>query len=119
MISPEGARVAFSMDAIETYTSSGEVRRFDYNTYAGMIIVEDIMLSTQTLEKFRHKGATFEVGDSTFSISIKDSKHSLKFYVDNERHLETGVDGLLGFTMAQSYTVSLEPVRDARTIGSD
>ena len=119
VISPEGARVAFSMDAIETYTSSGEVRRFDYNTYAGMIIVEDIMLSTQTLEKFRHKGASFEVGDSTFSISIKDSKHSLKFYVDNERHLETGVDGLLGFTMAQSYTVSFEPVRDARTIGSD
>ena len=110
VISPEGGRVAFSLDGIETFTHSGEARRFDYNTYAGMIMVDDIMLSTQSLERFRHKGATFEVGDSTFSISIKDSKQSIKFYIDNERHIETGVDGLLGFTMAQSYTVSNQGV---------
>ena len=106
MISPEGGRVAFSLDGIETITHSGETRRFDYNTYAGMIVVDDIFLSTQSLEKFRHKGATFDVAGSIFSISIKESKQSLKFYIDHENHIEHGVEGLLGFTMAEAYTVS-------------
>ena len=53
------------------------------------------------------KSAVFDVNGSTFSVSIKESKQSLKFYIDNERSIEHGVNGLLGFTMAESYTVRI------------
>ena len=99
--------IEFDIDSVKTYSSSGEARVFNYDSYSGLISVDDIILSTQSLEKFRHKGAVFDVSGSTFSISIKESKQSLKFYIDNERSIEHGVNGLLGFTMAEAYNVRL------------
>ena len=56
-------------------------------------------------DRFRHIGAEFSVGGSTFSLAIKESKNSLKFYVDHESHIVEDVEGLLGFTMAKTYEV--------------
>ena len=112
VISPGGGRIEFDIDTIRTYSSRGEARIFNYDSYSGLIRVDDIILSTQSLQKFRHKGAVFDVNGSTFSVSIKDSKQSLKFYIDNERSIEHGVNGLLGYTMAESYNVrtTIQPI---------
>ena len=49
----------------------------------------------------------FIFNNSSFSIAIKGNKNSLRFEIDNERHIEDeGIEGLLGFTMAHSYSVS-------------
>ena len=45
------------------------------------------------------------MGGSTFRLAIKESKNSMKFYVDHENHIVDNVEGLLGFTMAKSYEV--------------
>ena len=50
----------------------------------------------------------WSVNNSSFSIAIKGNKNSLRFEIDNESHIEDeGVNGLLGFTMAKSYSVSV------------
>ena len=47
--------------------------------------------------------------NSSFSIAIKGNKNSLRFEIDNESHIEDeGINGLLGFTMAKSYSVSFK-----------
>merc|ERR1719454_290467 len=101
--------VAFNATAIETHNSDGTSRLYSYDGYgnAGYIIVDDIDITINSREKFRHYGATFSVAGSTFSIAIKESKNSMKFYIDNESHTrDKDIEGLLGFTMAQSYTIN-------------
>ena len=45
--------------------------------------------------------------NQTFSIAIKENKNSLRFEIDHEHHIkDEGIEGLLGFTMAKSYSVS-------------
>ena len=122
VISPEGGMVAFNTTTIETFDSNGVARIYTYDftgkiydptskiyTHGstGIITVEDIEISINSREKFRHYGATFTVAESTFSIAIKGNKNSLRFEIDHEHHIkDEGIEGLLGFTMAKSYSVS-------------
>lgn len=103
VISPEGAMVSFNTTAFETHTSDGIARLYNYDSSNDFIIVNDIDIQVHTREKFRHYGVSFDVGGSTFNIAIKESKNSMKFAIENERHVTSDVEGLLGFTMAKSY----------------
>ena len=54
-----------------------------------------------------------DLNNSVFSIATKEKKNSLRFEIDNERHINDGdIEGLLGFTMAKSYSVSFNFLED-------
>jgi len=56
--------------------------------------------------RYKRHGATIQVDDSLFELSLKEEKHSMKFYVDQESHVKDhDMGGLLGFTMAKDYQV--------------
>ena len=88
-----------------TQKSDGIDKLYAYDSSHDFITVDDIDIQVNTREKFRHYGATFSVAGSTFNIAIKETKNSLKFAIENQRHMASDVEGLLGFTMAQSYQV--------------
>ena len=83
---------------------TGSYKLYNYGT-SQVINVDDIDILVHSHDKFRHIGAEFSVGGSTFNLAIKESKNSMKFYVDHENHIVDNVEGLLGFTMAKSYEV--------------
>ena len=85
--------------------SDGITKFYNYDSSNDVIIVNDIDIQVNTREKFQHYGASFDVGGSSFHIAIKESKNSMKFAIENERHVTSDVEGLLGFTMAKSYEV--------------
>ena len=87
---------------MDPYT--GSYKLYNYGT-SQVINVDDIDILVHSHDKFRHIGAEFSVGGSTFNLAIKESKNSMKFYVDHENHIVDNVEGLLGFTMAKSYEV--------------
>ena len=78
---------------------------YQYDSARNFITIDDIDIQVNTREKFRHYGATFDVAGSTFNIAIKETKNSMKFAIENERHITGDVEGLLGFTVAKSYQV--------------
>ena len=86
--------------------SDGITKFYNYDSSNDVIIVNDIDIQVNTREKFQHYGASFDVGGSSFHIAIKESKNSMKFAIENERHVTSDVEGLLGFTMAKSYEVT-------------
>ena len=87
--------------------SDGISKLYNYDSTNDLIIVNDIDIEVFAREKFQHYGARFTVGGSTFTIAIKESKNSMKFAIENEAHVTSDVEGLLGFTMAKSYQVKL------------
>ena len=91
--------------------SDGIDKLYAYDNSHNFITVDDIDIQVNTREKFRHYGATFNVAGSSFNIAVKDTKNSLKFAIENERHMTGDVEGLLGFTMAQSYEVKDIPIK--------
>ena len=139
VISPMGGMVSFNTTAIETHSrkvtdisgsslgekiflkkcqdemnnckSDGIDKLYAYDNSHNFITVDDIDIQVNTREKFRHYGATFNVAGSSFNIAVKDTKNSLKFAIENERHMTGDVEGLLGFTMAQSYEVKYSPIK--------
>ena len=57
--------------------------------------------------QFSEIAILWSFNNSFFSIAIKGNKNSLRFEIDNESHIkDEGINGLLGFTMAKSYSVS-------------
>ena len=91
--------------------SDGIDKLYAYDNSHNFITIDDIDIQVNTREKFRHYGATFNVAGSSFNIAVKDTKNSLKFAIENERHMTGDVEGLLGFTMAQSYEVKYSPIK--------
>ena len=88
-----------------TLKSDGIDKLYAYDSSHNFITVDDIDIQVNSREKFRHYGAVFSVAGSTFNIAIKETKNSMKFAIENERHMTSDVEGLLGFTMAKSYEV--------------
>ena len=67
--------------------SDGIDKLYAYDSSHDFITVDDIDIQVNTREKFRHYGATFSVAGSTFNIAIKETKNSLKFAIENKKHM--------------------------------
>ena len=80
-----------------------------------VILYEIVILCDRDFLKlqFSEIAILWSVNNSSFSIAIKGNKNSLRFEIDNESHIDDeGINGLLGFTMAKSYTVSFNLFSD-------
>ena len=70
------------------------------------LVVSDVETTIYSRQRMRHRTVSIKIGPSTFSITVKSEKKSMKFHIDEWNRSVTKLDGLLGFVMANSYKVS-------------
>jgi hypothetical protein len=107
-ITPSGVKVEFNMKTIiisDCKACGSGTFEFNYEDTVDAVF-DDIVIETHTFARFKRHGATIQVDDSLFELSLKEEKHSMKFYVDQESHVnDHDMGGLLGFTMAKDYQI--------------
>jgi hypothetical protein len=107
-VTPAGVKVEFNMDNIvvsDCKACGDEPFKFSYEEAVDAVF-DDIVIETHVFSRYKRHGATIQVDESLFELSLKEEKHSMKFYIEQESHVKDhDMGGLLGFTMAKDYQI--------------
>ena len=92
------------VEVIEPNDVSNTSQVLDLDTGA-TVIVGDAELIVYSRKRMKHRGVSVKIGESTFTVTVKSEKKSMKFLIEEWHHPTNTIDGLLGFVMSESYEV--------------
>ena len=102
---PLGVEVNVFNNKVVIKESSGSTARQINLDTAYTVTVGDAELTVYSRQRMKHRGVSLKIGESTFSVTVKSEKKSMKFSIEKWHHSTNTIDGLLGFVMSKSYEV--------------